>query len=72
MSLDIIREKIISSAKSKAEEMKRKAREEFDIELKKFEQALQDELNEKLTEKKKEIEEEIKREKSVELLKLER
>ncbi len=72
MSLDIIREKIISSAKSKAEEMKRKAREEIDIELKKFEQALQDELNEKLTEKKKEIEEEIKREKSVELLKLER
>jgi len=40
--------------------MKRKAREEIDIELKKFEQALQDELNEKLTEKKKEIEEEIK------------
>ncbi|MBP8613032.1 MAG: hypothetical protein KBI30_03450 [Candidatus Atribacteria bacterium] len=72
MSIDIVREKIISSAKSKAEEMKKKAQEEIDAELKKFEQTLEYEFNEKLAEKRKEIDEEIKREKSVELLKLDR
>ena len=72
MSIDIVGEKIISSAKSKAEEMKKKAQEEIDAELKKFEQTLEYEFNEKLAEKRKEIDEEIKREKSVELLKLDR
>jgi len=50
----------------------KKAQEEIDAELKKFEQTLEYEFNEKLAEKRKEIDEEIKREKSVELLKLDR
>jgi len=52
--------------------MKKRHRKKLMTELKKFEQTLEYEFNEKLAEKRKEIDEEIKREKSVELLKLDR
>jgi len=71
MSIDIVREKSFLLRKARQKKWKKGTGRNW-CRAKKFEQTLEYEFNEKLAEKRKEIDEEIKREKSVELLKLDR